>query len=34
MIRFVNDDKSPTGTICQNTALFGIVPSVSFTLKY
>ena len=34
MIRFVNDDKSSTGTICQNTALFGIVPSVSFTLKY
>ena len=34
MIRFVNDDKSPTGTICQKTALFGIVPSVSFTLKY
>lgn len=34
MIRFVNDEKSPTGTICQNTALFGIVPSVSFTLKY
>ena len=34
MIRFVNDDKSPTGTICEKTALFGIVPSVSFTLKY
>ena len=34
MIRFVNDDKSPTGTVCEKTALFGIVPSVSFTLKY
>lgn len=34
MIRFINDDKNPTGTICQKTALFGIVPSVSFTLKY
>ena len=34
MIRFVNDDKNPTGTICQKTALFGIVPSVSFSLKY
>lgn len=33
-IRFKNDDKSPTGTICEQTSLFGIVPSVSFTLRY
>jgi hypothetical protein len=33
-IRFKNDDKSPTGTIVEQTALFGIIPSVSFSLKY
>ena len=33
-IRFKNDDKSPTGTIAEQTSLFGIIPSVSFTLKY
>ena len=33
-IRFKNDDKSPTGTIVEQTSLFGIVPSVSFTMKY
>jgi hypothetical protein len=33
-IRFKNDDKSPTGTIAEQTSLFGIVPSVSFTVKY
>ena len=33
-IRFKNDDKSPTGTIVEQTSLFGIVPSVSFTVKY
>lgn len=33
-IRFKNDDKSASGTICEQTSLFGIVPSVSFTLKY
>jgi len=33
-IRFKNDDKSPSGTVCEQTSLFGIVPSVSFTLKY
>lgn len=33
-IRFKNDDKSPTGTIAEQTSLFGIVPSVSLTLKY
>ncbi len=34
MIRFKNDDKSPTGTIAEQTSLFGVIPSVSFTLKY
>ena len=34
MIRFKNDDKSPTGSIAEQTSLFGIVPSVSFTMKY
>ena len=33
-IRFKNEDKSPTGTIAEQVSLFGIVPSVSFTLKY
>jgi hypothetical protein len=33
-IRFKNDDKSPTGTIAEQTSLFGIIPSVSFTLKH
>lgn len=33
-IRFKNDYKSPTGTIAEQTSLFGIVPSVSFTIKY
>ena len=33
-IRFKNDDKSPTGTVTEQTSLFGIVPSVSFTIKY
>lgn len=33
-IRFKNDDKSATGTKAEQTSLFGIVPSVSFTLKY
>jgi hypothetical protein len=33
-IRFKNDDKNPTGTIVEQTSLFGIVPSVSFTIKY
>lgn len=33
-IRFRNDDKNPTGTIVEQTSLFGIVPSVSFTIKY
>ena len=33
-IRFKNDDKSPTGTKVEKTSLFGIVPSVSFTLRY
>ncbi len=34
MIRFKNDDDSPTGTIAEQTSLFGIIPSVSFTVKY
>mgnify|MGYP002521652851 CR=1 FL=1 len=33
-IRFKNEDKNPTGTKVEQTSLFGIVPSVSFTLKY
>lgn len=33
-IRFKNDDKSATGTIAEQTSLFGIVPSVSYTIKY
>ena len=33
-IRFKNEDKNPTGTKVEKTSLFGIVPSVSFTLKY
>jgi len=33
-IQFKNDDDSPTGTVCEQTSLFGIIPSVSFTLKY
>jgi hypothetical protein len=33
-IRFKNDVKSPTGTIAEQTSLFGIIPSVSFSLKY
>lgn len=34
VIRFENDDESPSGTKAIQTSLFGIVPSVSFTLKY
>ena len=34
VIRFVNDDDKPSGTKAKLTAMFGIVPSVSFTLKY
>jgi len=34
IIRFKNDDDAPTGTVAEQTALFGIIPSVSFTLKY
>ena len=33
-IRFKNDDKKLTGTKVEQTSLFGIVPSVSFTVKY
>jgi outer membrane receptor protein involved in Fe transport len=34
LIQFKNDDDSPTGTIAEQTSLFGIIPSVSFTIKY
>lgn len=34
VIRFVNDDKKASGTKVEQTSLFGIVPSVSFTIKY
>ena len=30
----LNDDDKPTGTKVQQTSLFGVVPSVSFTIKY
>ena len=33
-IRFKNDDKNPTGTIVEQTSLFGIVPSVTFNVKF
>ena len=33
-IRFKNKDSSPTGTVVEQTSLFGIVPSISLTLKY
>lgn len=33
-IQFVNDEDSPTGTVVEQTSLFGIIPSVSFTLKF
>ena len=33
-ITFKNDDKSPTGTIAEQTSLFSFVPSVSYTIKY
>ena len=34
VVRFENDNESPTGTKATLTALFGIVPSVSFTIQY
>lgn len=34
VIRFENDDDKPTGTSAKLTAMFGIVPSVSFTVNY
>ena len=34
VIQFLNDDDKPTGTKVQQTSLFGVVPSVSFTIKY
>ena len=34
VISFENDDDKPSGTKATLTAIFGIVPSVSFTVKY
>ncbi len=34
VITFENDDKRPSGTKVMQTSLFGIVPSVSLTIKY
>ena len=34
IIEFLNDDKKATGTKVMQTSLFGIIPSVSFTIKY
>ena len=34
VIRFINDEDKPSGTTAQQTAMFGIVPSISYTLKY
>lgn len=33
-ISFVNDMDKPTGTKAEQTSIYGILPSVSFTLKY
>lgn len=33
-ISFVNDRDKPTGTKAEQTSIYGILPSVSFTLKY
>jgi len=34
VITFENDNESPTGTKTMQTSLFGIIPSVSFTIRY
>jgi len=34
VIRFRNDDEKPSGTKTEQTSLFGIVPSVSFSVRY
>ena len=34
VIQFLNDDDKPSGTKVEQTSLFGIIPSVSFTIKY
>ena len=34
VISFENDDEKPSGTKTVQTSLFGIIPSVSFTIKY
>jgi hypothetical protein len=34
VITFENDDERPSGTKTVQTSLFGIIPSVSFTIKF
>ena len=34
VIQFLNDDDKTSGTKVEQTSLFGIIPSVSFTIKY
>lgn len=34
VIQFLNDDDKPSGTKVEQTSLFGIIPSVSFMIKY
>ncbi len=34
VIRFENDPESPSGTKTMQTSLFGIIPSVSFTIRF
>lgn len=34
MITFSDDDNRPTGTVAKQISLFGIIPSISFTIKY
>ena len=34
VIQFLNDYDKPSGTKVEQTSLFGIIPSVSFTIKY
>ncbi len=34
IIYFVDDDTKPSGTAAMQRSLYGIVPSVSYTLKF
>jgi len=34
MISFKNDDTKPSGTKTVQTSLFGIIPSVTYTIKF